>query len=279
MTADNLVFFNEMPVLTIYKNQLFNETIKANLKNKIDEPVLIEFDKNAKTFFPIIDTKILKLKGTEQISDSYFDGKDFFYCIKNLTEQQTNFNYIKFSPKIDLNASATKSFLENSSFEKITKDDFRKTKTPSDFSNAPQRLKDLLFALPKDFEFLVECKMQNGASPKYFIKTKKKSAVQNSENIFAEAKAFLGKYFSACLFSDGTIYFSGALNKKQIVNNNKPCALRLPKLPNGFQYTDFTICNDNLFASWEESTFFEVARSGFLQVDLNKILYNNSTLK
>ena len=75
------------------------------------------------------------------------------------------------------------------------------------------------------------------------------------------------------LFEDGTLYLNGALYGNKILNNANTVALRLPKLPHGYRYSDFGISGTDLFASWEESDFYKTGRSGFIQVDLGKILY------
>ena len=71
------------------------------------------------------------------------------------------------------------------------------------------------------------------------------------------------------------MYFSGALYNKHILNNSRTIALRLPKLPENFVYSDFGISGSFLYVAWEEVSFYETGRAGFLSVDLEKVLYND----
>ena len=71
------------------------------------------------------------------------------------------------------------------------------------------------------------------------------------------------------------MYISGALFDRHILNNGKTCALRLPRLPAGYEYASCTISGTTMYAAWEETAFYKVGRSGFIRVNLDKILYNN----
>ena len=73
---------------------------------------------------------------------------------------------------------------------------------------------------------------------------------------------------------DGTLFIEGALENKHILRNGKPVAIRLPKLAPGFVYTDFVISGNYLYVGWEETDFYKVGKSGFIQVNLEKTLYN-----
>lgn len=247
VTADGLVFMNENPVFSVYKNDIFNESF-SNAKD--DDSVLIQFDRKANTFFPLVNRETLKLSETAEVNDYYWDGKYFYYCIKDSKADKTEFNYIKWN---------------SISLKDSSKEEFRKLKSYSDFKFAPERVKKLLSCLPKSFGFNVEVRTANGPSPRYYER--------KSDEISLDCKLQLSDTFAACLFQDGTIYFGGALPKRHILNNSNAIALRLPKLPEGFIYTDFAISNDILYASWEEASFYETGRAGFLSVDLAKVLY------
>lgn len=248
VTAEGLVFMNENPVFSVYKNILFNQTIP-----KKDEPVLIQFDRNTNAFFPLLTRETFGLSTTAAIIDYYWDGKNFYFCIKDSKEDKTEFSYIKW------NAISLKDSSE---------EEFRKLKSFSDIKFAPERIKKLLSCLPNSFGYNIEVRTANGPSPRYYEK-------KSSEGLTAlDAKLQLSDTFAACLFQDGTIYFAGALANKRILNNSNTIALRLPKLPEGFIYTDFAISNNILYASWEEASFYETGRAGFLSVDLAKVLYN-----
>ena len=88
------------------------------------------------------------------------------------------------------------------------------------------------------------------------------------------ATAILAQTWSAALFEDGTLFLEGALPGKHILRGGKPVAIRLPKLPDDFVYSDFVISGTSLYAAWEETSFFKTGRAGFVEINLNKTLYS-----
>ena len=95
----------------------------------------------------------------------------------------------------------------------------------------------------------------------------------SGDSRYADATSILSDTWCAALFQDGTIFIKGALPGRNIFNRGRSVALRLPKLPENFSYTGFAVTGDYLYASWEETDFYCTARSGFLSVNLGKILY------
>ena len=150
-----------------------------------------------------------------------------------------------------------------------SEDEFRRCKRINSFSEAPERIKKLFTCLPENFNFSIECKTAGGPSSRFYENK------TNKNSVTAEGKVQLSDTWVAAVFKDGTMYFSGAISERRIINNSKPIAIRLPKLPEGFIYTDFGITGDTLYASWEEVAFYETGRSGFISVDLGQILYND----
>ncbi|WP_318663707.1 hypothetical protein [Treponema sp.] len=279
-TADGIVFMNSNPVFSLYKDAFFNETLGSTLSSHSenqDISVLVQYDTKANAFFPIINTDSLKLAPTAQVTDYFWDGNFWYYCIKDSKENKTEFSYIKWNP-----STALLSILPNdSSIDKETNVDkktkislvpsseseFRKMQELKKFSSAPDRIKKLLSCLPQDFPFTITVKTAGGPSPRKYENN-------TEDQIAAEGIVQLSDSWVGAVFKDGTMYFSGALTGKRILNNSKPIALRLPKLPEGFIYTDFGISGDMLYVSWEESSFFETGRAGLLSVDLAQVIYN-----
>lgn len=149
-------------------------------------------------------------------------------------------------------------------------DEFRAVRSPRDFSAAPPRVKNLLKGLPADFDYYAECKDAGGATAREFIHSKIKDPASIARAVVQISGTWIG-----ALFEDGTLYLNGALYANKILNNSKNIALRLPKLAEGYKYTDFGISGTTLFASWEQTDFYKTGRAGFLQVDLKKILYKD----
>ena len=124
---------------------------------------------------------------------------------------------------------------------------------------------NLLRQIPENIALSLEYTESNPVSPVNYIRETKTEPmcgkVKNSKNNIS------------ALFNDGTFYFTGATDNMPIVNNNNPVCLLLPKLPSGFLYTDFVFSGSILYVAWEEELFYETGRSGFLTVDLRKVLY------
>ena len=264
-TADKIVFMNGSPIYSVYRNSYFNEKISKNLPFR---PFLIQFSPDSGVSFPILTYENLSLPANSEVNDFCWDGKEWFCSIKNYTESETNFSYLKFRPETALlSISPEKNLI---AIQKSSEEEFRSVRRPKDFSAAPARVKNLLKGLPQSLDYYVECKDSGGATAREFIHSKIKDP-----NSIARAVVQLSATWVAALFEDGTLYLNGALYANKILNNSRNLALRLPKLPHGYKYTDFGFSGTTLFASWEQTDFYKTGRAGFLQVDLKKVLYKD----
>ena len=99
------------------------------------------------------------------------------------------------------------------------------------------------------------------------------TSVRSDNSMMMDAQVILNDTFSLAIFTDGTSFFEGAIQDKYVVNNGNPIAFRLPKLPMGFSYSTFVVEKNILYVAWEEKVFYEVGRTGFLTVDLEKVFY------
>ena len=270
-TAGNLVFYEDTPLFSVYKSTFFNDSIQ-NATYKNDNSLhlfLVQFDINTKISYPIINCNNITNEENSEVTDFYWDGKNWTCSIKSVSNYKNNFSYIQWRPNIPLlsispsNASASIS-VEESNVEK-----FRELKAQKDFEQAPERIKKLLAGFSNSKSFSVELKNIGGISPRNY---------QNQVATFKEkelkAKGILSESWSCILFEDGTLFIEGALPGKHILREGKPVAIRLPKLPGGFVYSDFVISGSTLYAAWEETDFYSIKRSGFLVVDLDKTLYS-----
>lgn len=265
-TAEQIVFMNGNPVFSLYKNDFFNEKFSAQEKNS--SSILVQFDTKSESFFPIITTESFNLNSNSQVNDFYWDGTFWYYCIKESQKEKTIFSYIKWNPKKSLLSILPADTPKKIDVQESSETEFRIKKAVTPFGSAPERIKKLLSPLPKNFNFYLEVKTAGGPSPRYYEKNSPDGDTP------LEGKVQLSDSWVAAIFKDGTMYFSGSLYNRRMLNNSKPIALRLPRLPDGFTYTDFGISDGHLYASWEEESFFETGRSGFLSVDLAKVLYN-----
>ncbi len=268
-TQENLVFYDDTPIFSVYRNSFFN---RQNFLENSMHTFLVQFNTEQNVCYPVLTVENLGLPSTAEITDFIWDGQFWTCSVKDSGNgsEKISFSYLTFQPKTELTSISPKT-AENSIFiTETTEKEFRNAKSPEDFSKTPKRIKKLLSSLPKNFSCSIKVKTASGHTPRIF-----ESNRNRAENEILEATAILSDTWTACLFTDGTFYLNGALFENRILNHGKNIALKLPKLPSGFYYKEFAISGTNLYASWEENSFYTIARSGFICVDLNEILYKN----
>lgn len=265
-SCSNLFFAENTPFITFSRSSFFNSN--ANLENSNTEnperPFLVRLNENS--FFPVLTYGDLNLSSGGEITGTYFDGFSFVSSVKRLVNGKVNFSYIKIIPQKSLNSFEPFTSSKKINIEETNEDFYREKVSPVDFSNAPKRLQEVLSSLPKNFDFTVCVDDEIYSSPKIY------STKISGEQVL-NANSILNSNFVCVIFSDGTTYFKGALQNREISNSGKITAFRLPKLPENYVYTDFCISNSTLAIGFEEQDFFKTGRSGFLTCNLEKILY------
>ncbi|WP_443737421.1 hypothetical protein [Treponema sp.] len=276
-TASNLIFDNENPYFTLSRSSFFNKEASLSEKGNAQDsnrPFLVRISQELKAFYPIVTYGDLRLSGGGEITGTFFDGNSFFASIKKIKNSKTEFTYINFSATSSLESLSPFTKDEKITIQETSEENYRLLNSPKKFSDSPKRLRSLLSSIPQTFSFSVECKNSGGTSPKTFISGYDLGS-ENAENSFLiNAHAIIADDWICAVFSDGTTYFNGALDGKPILNNGKNAAFRLPKLPQNYIYGPFCISGTTLAVAWEESDFYKTGRSGFLTVDLKKVLYN-----
>ena len=270
-TAGNLVFLNNIPVYSVYKSAFFNDTILASdYKNDSSAHLfLLQFDPTAKISYPILNCNNITDKVNSEVTDFYWDGSEWFCSLKTISDTRNEFSYIKFfpnSPLLSISPSTATNLIRVDDSDVET---FRKLKTQLNYRSAPERIKKLLSGFDNELPFIIEVKNAGGSSPRVYANTD-----VNSNEKELKATAILSQSWSAALFEDGTLFLEGALPGKHILRSGKPVAIRLPKLPIGFVYSDFVISDTTLYAAWEETSFYKTGKAGFLQVNLERTLYS-----
>lgn len=261
-TACNLFTKDDVPFFTFYKNRSFN--YKQNLSNI--RPFLIRFQQESQLCVPLISYEDLGLEDSAEITGMNINENDWTIIVKNHLDQRNAFDY--FSVKCAVDLSALTAFSSKSSLEitPITMETFRKDAAPKPLNTAPPRLVQLLSVLPNNLSYLIDCKTVNQSHAVLY------------ESKMAEpdltAYAVLTTELVAAVFADGTTFLQGAFPNHPSINGGKPLALRLPLLPKGYVYTNFIITGGFLVVAWEDRGFYETGRSGFLTVDMAKILNN-----
>ena len=270
-TAGNLVFLNNVPVYSVYKSAFFNDTILApDYKNDGSAHLfLLQFDSNAKISYPILNCNNITDKTNSEVTDFYWNGLEWCCSIKTISDVKNEFSYIRFKPLIPLLALSPATAESKLDIEECDADFFRNCRVHYNYKNAPDRIKKLLAGFDSKLPFIIEIKNAGGSSSRIY-----ENNIHLTQEKELNAKAILTANWSAALFEDGTLFLEGALPGKHILRSGMPVAIRLPKLPVGFVYSDFVISGTTLYAAWEESSFYKTGRAGFLQVNLERTLYS-----
>lgn len=270
-TAGNLVFVNNIPLFSVYKSSFFNDSITAPdyKNNEAAHLFLLQFDPAAKISYPVINSNNITNKPNSEITDFHWNGNEWQCSVKTISENKNEFSYVKFNTQIPLLSISPSTADTALAIKESSIQEFRTCKTYLDYKNAPERIKKLLRGFDLDIEFIIEVKTAGGTSPRTY-----ENHISGNLEKELKAKAILSQSWSAALFEDGTLYMEGALPGKHILRSGLPVAIRLPKLPVGYVYSDFVISGTTLYAAWEESSFYKTGRSGFLQVNLDRTLYS-----
>lgn len=270
-SAGNLVFVNNKPVFSVYKSAFFNDTMDNPIYQQDTKLhlFLLYYDNLAKISYPIINCNNLSEIENAEVIDYFYDGKKWFCNIKGVENSKIIFDYLEFTPKESLTAITPSKASNALVIEKSSVDTFREVKEFISYKEIPQRINNLLVGFSGEIPFLLELKTAGGSSSRKYH-----NVVDNTEEEELNAKGIITASWSAVLFEDGTLFIEGALPGKHILRGGKAIAIRLPKLPGGFVYSDFVISGTNLYAAWEESSFYKTSRSGFINVDLEETLYS-----
>jgi hypothetical protein len=270
-SADNIIFQNDTPLFSLYKSSFFNATLKRGMSQDKLHPFLALFDTSTHIVYPVISCENLGLGAESEVNDYIWDGNTFICSIKTETETKTVFRYLSVQPEVPLLSLTPVSAKKNLLIRQTGKESFRSQKTPKPFEAAPDRLKKMLSVLPVDTAFYITCRTAGGHSPRQYLKQQ-----PDDDSIPLNAEVLLADTYVCALFCDGTTYISGALCNRHIIQNGNTRAFRLPKLPAGYKYSVFTISGTTMYAAWEEISFYKTGRSGFISVNLDKILYSGT---
>ena len=273
-TAANLVFIDGTPLFSVYKSAFFNDTISsATYKNDTSAHLfLVQFDDTSKISYPVINSTNLTELTNAEVTDFYWNGKEWFCCIKSVSGDasgKTDFSYIKFTPAAPITSISPVSAEDLITVKQSSVNEFREVMNVKPYAQAPERIRNMLQSFDKAIPFMIEVKSAAGSSPRIY-----ENEAPGSFETELNAKAIISQSWSAALFEDGTLFIEGALPGKHILRSGKPVAIRLPKLDEGYVYSDFVISGTTLYAAWEETDFYKVSRSGFLSVDLDSTLYS-----
>jgi len=276
-TAGNIVFLNNTPLFSVYKSSFFNDTITDPLyKRNAQHLFLVQFDDTARIAYPVVNCNNICDEINSEVTDFSWNGFEWICSVKTISDVKNTFSYVKWKPTVSLLSISPSTAKDSIVVSESNVSEFRNAKAFIDYKNVPERIKKLLAGFSKEIPFYVEVKTAGGTSPRRYLNSAGILTDDFSENELEQilnAKAIISQSWSGVLFEDGTLFIEGALPGKHILRGGKPVVVRLPKLPDGFKYSEFVISGTTLYASWEESSFYTTGRSGFIQVNLDKTLY------
>lgn len=269
-TASSLIFDGENPYITFSRSSFFNRdaSLEENSNTDSNRPFLVRISPQMHSFYPAVTYGDLGLASGGEITGTRFDGKSFLCSVKKERREKTYFSYISFTSSENLESLAPYTVKGKVSVSETSEDEYRKAASPQKFKSAPLRLRKLLKSIPSSFDLAVYCKTTGGASDRLYTNSPEAEGI-------SQAYAILADGWICAVFSDGTTYFNGALEGRNIVNSGRNTAFLLPKLPENYIYGPFCISGNKLAVAWEESDFYKTGRSGFLVVDLGRVLYGD----
>lgn len=270
-TADGLVFSEGRPVFYLYRSTFFNEELLKTANSPAAEiammpsveqsrSFLVQFNPQSKLCYPLVSYKNINLNENDQITGYFWNGKTWACSAKTLKSDHVEFSYFSWEPFVSLTELTPALNANQFSFSELTESRYRALNTPSLFRDAPSSLKKLLSSIPQSFPFYVTWRDSSGISPVSFYQEGDGSTPLNANAQLSETAGL-----TAALFTDGTTY---------VMQNDteKITAFRLPKLPEGYSYSEMAVAGNTLYVSWEERDFYKTGKAGLLQVNLNGVL-------
>lgn len=277
--AGSLFGIDNVPVFNLYTNSIFASREKNgsdSAEREKSDAVLIGYDKENRDFFPLLYRKDFPRTGKAELRELFFIDDMWYVLLKETGEQRTDFYAYSFDTpeaftgmlRKNRTAAGTEPVRPNLIFKEIGVHEFRQKIRPLDASFLPGRLKALLEPVPSEVPWYLEYRSDCSLSPRRFVR---REHAPNPRQAYAVSE----EPYSAAFFEDGTFFFAGTLPMKHVVNEGKTTAFKLPRLSAGYTYSYALIAGSTLFAAWEETAFFETGRSGFVAVNLEKILYES----
>jgi len=262
-STGNMYCINGKPVCSFYTNTIFEQPETHPKTQDFKDSILVQFDTTKNVFQNLYTSNVFfpSEKKEEfsnvQLNAIHYANQKWYASFKASTQSKTTFLFTKTT--INTTEDSSKSI-------QISQDSFRTAIKPILYSKAPKKIHTLLHMIPKKTSFYLKFMQDSMTGPVTYI--------QNSDNSEAlEGFAISLPNCSLAVFSDGTTYFAGTLPSKHVLKNGNTIAFKLPKLPSGYIYGTALLAGSNLYVSWEQTDFYKTGKSGYIVVDLEKVLY------
>ncbi|MBO5137007.1 MAG: hypothetical protein J6B81_00725 [Spirochaetaceae bacterium] len=264
VTADSLLFTPEGPAFHLYRNAYFNKEISATVQEK--RTLIALYDSNQFICKPVLSYSDFGIPEGSEITSILPKNGSWLAVVKTATQEKTNFKYMSFSTP-DEDGTIPNPEAAAITATEIDADTFRMAQLPQPFENAPVPLKNLFAEIPVPFDFYLSCRTEGEMAAVLYDNTMLQSPVGG---YLWQGCGLICQKGAVAVFSDGTTYMNNSL----LLNDSMAegvTAFRLPKLPGGFVYGEFTVSGDKMYVAWEETDFYKTGRSGFICVDLNQL--------
>ncbi len=276
-TAD-IFYIDEKIIFNFYTNNIFDNTTEDSAGLKAEEPFLVEFNTSNLKFTPLLSMQSLseniifqdESNGVPdfletEIREVFYNEQAWSILLKSNQSNRTDFYAISFTRESSLTERNTQAL--NATM--MTVNEYREMARPKPISELPQTIQNLLKPVPTRVSYYLQYSEENSPSP-----TQYEHLSHNTRPI--EGYALGLEHCSIAVFEDGTICFAGGLPSKGVINNGETRAFKLPDLGPGYVYGSIALSGSTLFVGWEETSFYETGASGFLAVDMEQVLYENT---
>ncbi len=279
-TVADIYCIDKKPVINFFTNTIFEENISNPQVLQDDDPFLLTFDTKSYEYLPLLSKKslserilfddvqdILPSFSALDIREVFFQNDEWNILLKSNQVGKTDFYALAFSSKEDITDTSNQSLQTTT----LSINEYRETTRPQKSFDLPKKIQELLAPVPTRISYYLNYSEENSPSS-----TQYEHLSNNTKPIQGYALGF--DHCSIAIFEDGTICFAGSLPSKSVINNGETKAFKLPDLGPGYVYGPMSLSGSTLIVSWEETSFFETGASGFLAVDMEQVLYQDSTL-
>lgn len=263
-TAGTVYCIGTQYFIRIYQNSVFLPDSSAD-----NEHFLLRADTNTGFYMPAAVVRRLQLPATAQCKILDYANGNWYASFKADSGAGISFFYVK--------CKDFSGFTRDDAFmhiEHISAEDFRAACEPVSYRSMPQILKELADTIENQSALYIRVFTKDQTHGAVFSKP---AAIRNgtadldsiSEGYTLEGHALYymregDKHTAAILLPDGTLAF----NTSELGTHT----IRLPALPRNGKYTSFFLSDTQITAAWEESTFYQVGRSGFFTARLDELL-------
>lgn len=241
----------------VYQNSLFIEN-----NRQTNEYFLLQNDGISEFHTPAAKSSYLQLASTAQCTALEYANDAWYLSFKNDTKTDVSFTYLCCKDFSHLFQNDAYKYAEI-----ISSEEFRDACEPQPYEAMPRILKELADTIEHTAPVYIRVFTKEMKHAPIFLKQPFSSVTREEKIMEAKALAYTrdnGTHCAAILMPDGKLYFN--------ISEYGIQAVHLPPLPQNFMYSHFFITDTEILAAWEETSFYEVGRTGFFTALLSELL-------